>query len=392
MNIIFRFFGFVHFFATKAMAMAALLLLGLSGWAAAQDIVLGQTMAPSSPLVSALSLDYNAGIQVAFSRANSLGGVQGRKIKLVTRDDGFDAKRTIPLVEELVEQENVLALVGVMGTQPTLKLADDKVLDRHHLAIFGPMTGLRSALTKPNVFPMRGSYEDEVRAMLMHSARLGRRTVLYLYFESGVGPQLAKLVPGMAQEAKVNLAGVVGFPVTADLALQQAAVQKVLDGVTSTPDAVVLLAVGAVHSEAVKVLRKRFGLGKPIYSLGQVNYTELIKNVGESLAWGVTLSQVMPMTNSISLEVVRDFAKDMQRYAPQAPLNYMTLEGYICGRITVEILKRAKTLTREGVLQAAEHAGRIDVGGFRVEYEADGRRSVNPIELTMVSRTGRLIH
>ncbi len=254
------------------------------------------------------------------------------------------------------------------------------------------MTGLQSALTKPNVFTVRGSYEDEVRAMLTHSARLARGKVLYLYYEAGVGPHVAKLVPGMAQEAHVTLTGSVGFAGLPELAQQRAAIQKAVDSIDTVPDAIVLLAIGPVHSEAVRILRQRFGLGKPIYSLGQVNATALIKDVGKDLAWGVTLSQVMPMPNSIKLEVVRDFEKDRQRYAPEAPVSYMALEGYICGRITVEVLKRAKTLTREGVLQAAERAGRIDVGGFRVEYGTDSRRSVNPIELTMLSRTGHLIH
>jgi ABC-type branched-subunit amino acid transport system substrate-binding protein len=152
--------------------------------------------------------------------------VRGRKLRLAFRDDNFDAARTPALVEELVQQEKVVALVGVMGTQPVLRLAQEQVLEKYKLASFGPVTGLQGALTKPNVFPVRGSYEDEVRAMLAHSARLGRGKVLYLYVEAGVGLSLAKQVPAMAQEAKVDLTGVVGFPLTQDKAQQPAAVHK----------------------------------------------------------------------------------------------------------------------------------------------------------------------
>lgn len=356
----------------------------------AQDIILGQTLSTTNPLVSAISREYNAGIQLALDRANATGGVRGRPLRLVVRDDDFDARKTVNLVEELVEQ-GAVALVGVMGTQPTLKLADDKVLEKHHLAVFGPMTGLQAALSRPNVFPVRGSYEDEVRAMLAHSARLSRGNVLYLYYEAGVGPQLAKLLPGMARETGVSLAGVAGFPVTADKRLQEAAVAKAIDGVALRPDAVVLLAIGPVHSEAVKALRKRYGLGMPVYSLGQVNSAALIQDVGADQARGVMLSQVMPMPGGVKPEVVRDFETDRKRFSGSLVPSYSFLEGYICGRITIEVLKRAKALTREGVLQAAGQAGQIDVGGFRVQYDPDSRRSINPVELTMLSRTGVLI-
>ncbi len=118
MNNIFKFVGNTYFWAYRLLAMAPFLVF--SHGAGAQEILLGQTTAPNNPLVSALSRDYNAGIQMALARANAVGGVQGRKIKLIARDDGFDAKQTIALVDELVERQNVLALVGFVGTQMSL--------------------------------------------------------------------------------------------------------------------------------------------------------------------------------------------------------------------------------------------------------------------------------
>lgn len=380
--------------ATPSLVRRAVLLLPMVAFAQGpvpRDIVVGQTASVANPLVSAMTKEYTAGIQVALDRANAAGGVLGRKIRLAFRDDNFDPAKTTALVDELVQQENVVALVGVMGTQPVMRLAQEQVLEKHHLASFGPMTGLQAALAKPNVFPVRGSYEDEVRAMLAHSARLGRNKVLYLYVEAGVGLSLAKQVPAMAQETKVELTALVGFPVTTEKSQQQAAVAKALDGAGARPESVVLLAIGPVHSEAVKVLRNRYGLGMPIYSLGQVNPATLLADVGREMAWGVMLSQVMPMPNSQSLQVVRDFDKDRRRFSADTNASYLFLEGYICGRIATEVLRRAKTLTREGVLQAAEQANVLDVGGFRVDYGGELRRSVNPIELTMLTRTGTLI-
>lgn len=372
-------------------AVAALVCVAAAASAFAQDIVLGQTASFKNPLVTSLSREYNAGIELALKRANAAGGIKGRKLRLVMADDNFDAKVTVGMVDDLVENGNIVALVGAMGTQPVMKLADEQVLEKYHLASIGPMTGLQAALSKPNVFPVRGSYEDEVRAMLTHSSRLGRSRVAYVYYEAGVGPQLAKLVPEMAQQAQVQLTGVAGFPVTADRADQPAAVRKALDQLTGKPQSIILLAVGPAHSEALKVVRERYGESMPVYSLGQVNAAALVKDVGVETARGVMLSQVMPMPGGVGVAIVRDFESDRRRFAKEQPASYMFMEGYVVGRVATEIVRRAKTPTREGVLRAAEQAGQLNVAGFLVDYRPEARRSINPIELTMIGRNGTLI-
>ena len=356
-----------------------------------QDIVLGQTASFKNPLVASLSREYNAGIELALRRANAAGGIKGRKLRLEMVDDNFDAKATAGAVEELVEKSNIVALVGTMGTQPVMKLAEEQTLEKHQLASIGPMTGLQAALSKPNVFPVRGSYEDEVRAMLTHSARLGRSRVAYLHYEAGVGTLLAKLVPEMARDAQVQLTGVAGFPVTADRAEQQGAVRKALDQLGGRPQSIILLAIGPAHSEALKVVRERYGQAMPVYSLGQVNAAALVKDVGADTARGVMLSQVMPMPGGVGLAIVREFEADRKRFAGEQPASYMFMEGYVAGRVATEIVRRAKTPTREAVLRAADQAGKLNVGGFLVDYRPEIRRSINPIELTMIGHNGALV-
>ena len=290
----------------------------------------------------------------------------------------------------------LVAMVGNMGTLPLLKLAESGTLEKHNLASFAPMTGLQSALDKPQVFALRASYEDEVLAMLKHSAQLGRNKVIYLYFEAGVGIHLAKLAPEMATQAQVNLLGVKGFAITKDRAVQEAAVAEALKILDSTlagaaPQAVVLIAIGGAHSEAVKAVRKSYGAGIPIYSLGQINPDTLIKDVGIQMATGVMLSQVMPVPNGIDLAIQREFQTDLQRYAKGQSSTYFRIEGYIAGRLMAEMLRRSKTLTRQGVLDAALKAGEVNLSGYRLAYGPTQRKSLHRIELTMIGSNGKLI-
>jgi branched-chain amino acid transport system substrate-binding protein len=361
-----------------------------------RPIHVGQLASSTHPLVSGMATDYIDGIELAFKRVNGQGGIRGRSIKLLTIDDGFDASKSVELTEQLVVQSDVVAMVGNMGTLPLLKLAEQGTLEKHKLGSFAPMTGLQSALDKPHVFALRASYEDEVQAMLKHSAQLGRSEVVYLYFEAGVGIHLAKLAPEMATKARVNLLGVKGFVVTKDRAEQEAMVAGALAALGNTlagklPQAVVLIAIGGAHSEAVKAVRKHYGARFPIYSLGQINPDALIKDVGIDMAEGLMLSQVMPVPSGIDLAIQREFQSDLLRYGNGQSRSYFRIEGYIAGRLIAEILRRSKTITRQDVLQTALRAGDIDIGGYRVAYGPLQRKSLHRVELTMIGRNGKLI-
>lgn len=357
-----------------------------------QPLWLGQLASTTHPLTAAMAKEYVAGIELALQRSNASGGIKGRPLKLSTQDDQFDAAQAVALTEKLIAEKDIIAMVGNFGTQPLLKLASEGVLEKHSLASIAPMTGLQSALDKPQVFAVRASYEDEVLAMLQHAARLGRSQLGYLYFEAGVGTHLAQLAPEMAKQSGVQLQGPIGFAVSKNVSEQQAIVRKqLLAWADKRPQAIVLIAVGGVHSEAVKAVREVFGTGMPIYSLGQVSPDSLVRDVGKEAATGVMLTQVMPMPNSQELPLLREFHKDVARFLPEQALSYMLLEGYTAGRITTELVRRARTLTREGVLQAGLAAGELNVSGFRVAYSAARRKSLHRVELTMVSRNGRLI-
>jgi branched-chain amino acid transport system substrate-binding protein len=380
------------------LASIASLLLATMGFAQdaasrqAQPIWLGQLASTTHPLVADNAKEYIAGIELAFQRINTSGGIKGRPLKLATRDDNFDATRASSLTDELVAEKNIVALLGNFGTQSTLRLGQEATLEKHKLASIGPMTGLQSALSQPNVFAVRATYDDEVLAMMEHASRLGRKKIGYLYWQAGAGPQLAKLAEKMAADSGTELIGLTGFAVTKDIADQKAVVQQAIESWGSKqPDAVVLIAVTAVHSEAMKALRQKFGVGLPVYSLGLTTPESLIKDIGPVAAAGVMLTQVMPQPSGQSLAIVRNYQADIKRFSPTQQASYMSLEGYVAARVAAELLRKSKSMTREAVLDAALKAGLLNVSDFRVAYDNTQRKSMQRVELTMVTRAGKLI-
>src|SRR5262249_56624636 len=104
-----------------AAAFAGALALGSFHSAAAENgvtadsITFGQAAVLEGP-ASALGRGMRTGIQAAFDEVNARGGVHGRKLKLISRDDGYEPERAIAETKKLIEDDKVFALIGPVGT------------------------------------------------------------------------------------------------------------------------------------------------------------------------------------------------------------------------------------------------------------------------------------
>src|SRR5438128_5406531 len=98
-----------------------LALVAVSAPARAEDgvapgeITIGMANALSGP-AAGLGTHVKAGAVDYFSKINAAGGVNGRKIKLVSLDDGHEPERCIAATRKLLDEDKVLALFGFVGT------------------------------------------------------------------------------------------------------------------------------------------------------------------------------------------------------------------------------------------------------------------------------------
>jgi branched-chain amino acid transport system substrate-binding protein len=111
------------------LAAAVLLTAAVAGAASqktpgvtSKQVLIGATF-PYSGVASAYGTIAKA--ETAYYRwVNAHGGVNGRKIKFITLDDGYNPAKTVPLTKQLVEQDHVFAIVGQLGTEPVLSVRD----------------------------------------------------------------------------------------------------------------------------------------------------------------------------------------------------------------------------------------------------------------------------
>jgi ABC-type branched-subunit amino acid transport system substrate-binding protein len=114
----------------SGLCAAVLILAGGSVYAAGQygpgvtntEIKIGNTNPYSGP---ASSYGINGKVHAAyFAMINEKGGINGRKINYISRDDSYSPPKTVEQVRQLVEQDQVFVLFGTLGTPPNMAIHD----------------------------------------------------------------------------------------------------------------------------------------------------------------------------------------------------------------------------------------------------------------------------
>ena len=365
--------------------IAIVAFLAVLGTAAlAQDgvgktgIVIGQSAALTGP-GSALAAPFVQGAKLYFDKLNAGGGVNGRKVELVTLDDRGNPATTAENTKKLLGQ-GVLSLFGYYGS-PQVTAAYPLIKDSDVL-MFGPMAAadeLRGALY-PNVFSIRPGYSEEAAAITRHAETLGARRLAILHgsdSESMVALESAERTMG-GMGANLVAKHVVGSGSVAS------SVDKTLE---KKPESVLVLGDTGGAASAVRDLRAK-GFRGPIYGFSSTGESLLAEELGRDGA-GVVVVRVVPKSDSAKVAVVRDLQADAQAAKAGKPNVYM-LEGYLAAQVFTEALRRSsKDPTRAKLRKALESLDDLSVGGFRVHFASE-RVGSKLVELSLIDSQGRV--
>src|SRR5438128_292022 len=356
----------------------------------AQDILIGQVSSQTSPTLAANAKALYAGINVYFDHVNARGGVGGRKLRLVNKDDQLVPAKMVELTKEFIADKNVLALAGYQNTAGINEVSKQDIPGKAGIAMIARFQGDKSIVGAANFFPFRSGYPDEVTALVREAKSTGKQKVIVVYQNVTFGPPMMKLTRELAKEHGLN---VVDY-----LMIDQGAPDKaVIDGAVAAvmkqaPDAVIMLVGGRWVMELIKRIKNADLDGAQLYLMSIVPAQDVVKAVGQAKARGIVISQAVPYPFSATLPLVVEYQKVMKQYAPNEPLSFSTLEGFVVGKITVEALKRAGPKpTREKVLKALNSMGELDLGGVYVNYTPKARNGWGAVDLTVIGANGKLL-
>ncbi|MBB5019020.1 ABC-type branched-subunit amino acid transport system substrate-binding protein [Chitinivorax tropicus] len=344
-------------------------------------IVLGQSAALSGP-ARFLGEEMRDGALAYFAQINEQGGVNGRKIQLVSLDDGYEPDRAMENTKVLIEKHKVFALFGYVGT-PTSNAAMP-LFTAAKVPFYAPFTGADSLRTPHNryIFNVRASYADEAEKIIRHATNLHLSRIAVFYQNDAYG--------------KAGLAGVEqamqkrGMTITTTATVErnstevESAVKKLAE---AKPDAVVM--VSTYKSSAAFIKRaQQAGVASQFYNVSFVGSRPLAEELGEQAA-GVVVSQVVPSPFDQSQAVVREYRKSMAKYQPKSMISFTSMEGFIAAKSMVEGLKRAgESLTRERLIAALEQGEPVHAGEFKVAFSATSHSPSRFVDLTVMQRDG----
>jgi ABC-type branched-subunit amino acid transport system substrate-binding protein len=372
-------------------AAAVVIALVAATLAHAQDLLIGQVSSQTSPVTAINAKGLYAGFNVYLEHINSQGGVNGRKVRLVNRDDGVQTPKMLELTKEFAADKNVVALAAYQNSGGMAALAKENTVAQLGFAMIAPFQGDKAIVGAANWYPFRSGYPDEVAAMVKEAAFQQKKRVAIVYQSATFGPTIAKLAKELAVKHNVNI--VLEFMIESvqsdkiDGSVKEASVALA----KANPDAILLLMGGRAAPLTVKTIRESPAQDAQIYAMSILPAEEAFKAAGDK-ARGIVITQAVPFPFSATIPVVSQYQKLMKQYAPNEALSFTSLEGFIAAKITVEAIKRAgPNPTRDKVLKALNNMGQLDLGGIYVDYSPKARDGWGGVDLTIIGMNGKLL-
>ena len=350
----------------------------------ADSVLFGQSAAFSGP-ASELGKNMRLGIQAAFAEANRNGGVHGRRLDLISLDDAYEPEAAVTNTQQLIGGDRVFALIGEVGT-PTSRSATP-VAAAEQVPFIAPFTGA-AFLRDPewrNIVNLRSSYNQETEEIV---ARLttdrGVERIAVLFQDDSFGRAGYRGVLQALDRRDMEPVAIGLYPRNTT-----AVRTALLDLQQGDPEAVVL--VGAYQPVAALIAWARYlGEDWTFVTISFVGSNALAEELGPD-GDGVFVTQVVPFPTDDSLPVVSSYLDALAAHEPGAAPGFVSLEGYLAGRMAIVGLERCGgDLTRSCFLAELLRGEPVDIDGFGLTFGGGDNQGSDKVFLTVI-RDGRYV-
>ncbi len=331
------------------------------------EIVLGMQLPQTGPA----SPGYNKvddALRAYFDYVNSKGGVHGRKITLVVKDDAYKAGQTVSTASALINKDKVFAMVGSVGTQTHISVIKD--LNRRGIPDLFVNSGYSGFYTDPKKYPTTfgglGTYVTEAKILGKYiKENMADKNVGILYQTDDFGRNTLEglATAGLTFDAKKTAKFVAGTQGSGlDAQMQQLKDNKV--------DVVVVGAVASAYAAAVgSALKIGYKPQYVVISVGSdaTTFQTILGAKGTpaatsaALLAGTITASHAPSPSDADDEYVKAFKKinDDFNKGPDKRWDNNVLQGINIGYLTTAALLGAgKNLTRPGLIKYIENNGK----------------------------------
>jgi branched-chain amino acid transport system substrate-binding protein len=313
------------------------------------------------------------GYRLCVKHANEKGGVLGRRIELIAKDDQSKAPTAVAIYEKLITQDKVDAILGPYYAPVVEAVAD--VSEKHKMPMVAPAGATTSIHKKGRrfVFMMFSPGEVYLEGLIDMAAKRGLKTVALIHEDTMFPRGLAKGTLELARKRGLSVVLVEAYPPrTTDFSAILAKVRA------ANPD---LLAAGTYFHDAVAITRqlRELDVNPKMFAVtvgGDFPEFYQILGRGAEFVYGASQWEAELVTFRAGGLIplarqypgAREFVESYRTEFPGAALSYHSASGYGGCQVLIEAIRRAGSLDREKVRDAILTMDLYTVfGAFKVD-------------------------
>jgi branched-chain amino acid transport system substrate-binding protein len=354
---------------------------------ATSQIIVGVSNVQSGPSRS-LGQNLLRGSTAYFDLVNARGGIYGRTISIVLKDDKYEPDPAVQNTNELIEKEKAFFLFDYVGT-PTLTrvLPLLKYYEKEKIVNVSPFTGADPQRKPPYdkfVFNIRASYREETRALVRYLYGKGYRRIGFLGQADAYGKSGEIGVTDALAELNLKPVETVSYkrnqPFETDMSAQVRILRQ------AGTDAVIAVGVYGPCGAFIRDARMA-GWNVPVANVSFVGAEVLLdklqaasKTAGRDLTANLINSQVVPSPGDQRYRLVSDY----RAHLTSENYGFVTLEGWLNAVVVTEALARAgPSPSREDFIRAMESLHGWDPGlGVNLEFSSTSHQGLHRVWLT----------
>ncbi len=399
-------------------------------------------IAPFSGANKGFAGELKLGAETAFAVANDAGGVNGKTLRIIADDDGYDPARTPDVARKLAEKDKVFGFLSDFGSATSASILPYAL--EHKLVFFGAFSGsgaLRRSPPDRYVFNYRPSYAEETEAVVNYLVKVRRLkpsqiavfaqddafgdagyagvekamraldenaagSILRLkYARNSIDVAAAiedlrkhrELVTTTVTRVRERVASV--KPVSDADGLAPAAPphrryrEKTVRRVMREPGIKAVVMVATYRAAAKFIEKTRDQDSDMIYTnvsaVGSNDFAEELKLLGPRYTNGVIVTQVVPDPQGYS-SIALEYKTALAKYFPAEHPDYVSFESYINAKIMLDGLKKAGPQPdSDKLVNALESIHGLDLGlGSTIGYSPSEHQAIHKVWGTQLDDQG----
>lgn len=344
-------------------------------------IVFGQ-VAAFEGLAAAIGTRISLGLEAAFAEANRAGGVKGRRLVLISEDDGYEPDKSIEVANKLVNSGAIFALIGSLGTSTSAVI--EPIASTAGVPFLAPFTGaqfLREPFN-PNVVNLSASFAQEMETIVERLATdKGVSNIAILYQDDAMG---RAILAGLRQAlVKRRLEPVAEETFERNTVAVKTALLKIQ---TAHPQAVILAGSYKPCAEFIRLARE-LDLKASIAMGSYAGGNSLLEELGPAAA-GVIVTQAVPPPDGEILPVAARFRTALSAASPLAKPEFLTFQAYLAGRVVIAALEKEEGEPRRQTFLHTILSSSFDLGGIVYSFAPGKNQGTNDVFVTVVQPDG----